>query len=77
MSVIDVGKICFLFQLMLLDHFLIPYIEDKFADNEFMFQYELAPPHTVKSTKACFREKRITSANSPDEKEFICCIGFI
>ena len=44
MSATDVRKICFLKRLInaavyqdVLDHFLIPYIEDKFWDFEFIF----------------------------------------
>ena len=42
-----------------LDYFLIPYIEDKFGDNEFIFQHNLASLYAVKYTKEWFKEKRI------------------
>ena len=72
-----VGKICFLKRLInaaiyhdALDYFLIIYIEDKFGNKEFIFQHDLAPPQTVKSTKEWFMEKKIPvldwPTNSPD-----------
>ena len=75
-STTGVGKICFLKILItaavyqdVLDHFLFPYI----WDNEYMFQYDLAPSHPAKITKEWFKEKRIPvldwPANSPDEIE--------
>ena len=52
------------------DHFLIPYIENKFGDNELIFQHDLAPPHTEKSAKSCSGRRGhlffIEPANSPD-----------
>ena len=53
-----VGKICFL-KKNAVDHFFIPYVDDKLGNNEFIFQHDLVPPNTVKSTKERFREKRI------------------
>ena len=41
------------------NYLVIPYIEEKFGDIEFIFQLDLAPLNTVKSTKQQFREKRI------------------
>ena len=77
MSATWVGKIWFLkrsintvFDQDVLNHFLIPYIEDKFRDNEFIFQHDFAPPHTTKPTKEWRRKTRIPvldwPANSPD-----------
>ena len=52
------------------NHFFILYIQNTLGDNEFIFHHDLAPPYTAKSTKKCFREKRIPvldrSTNSPD-----------
>ena len=39
-----------------LDHFLIPYIEDKFGNNEIILHHDFAPLHAGKSTKE-LREK--------------------
>ena len=50
------------------DHFLIPYIE--FGNNEFIFQYDIAPSYTMKSSKEWFKEETILVfdwlVNSPD-----------
>ena len=66
MSATSVGNICFLRNLIngavyqdVLDHFLVPYTEVKFGNNEFIFQHDLAPLHTAQSIKEWFREKRI------------------
>ena len=72
MFAIDVGKTCFLKRTIntavyedILDHFLIPYIEEKFENNEFVFQHDLAPVNPAKSTKEWFREKRILVLDWP------------
>ena len=73
MSATGAGKGCFFERSIntsvyqdVLDHFFIPYILNKFGDIEFIFQHDLAPPHTAKSAKKKkkkkkkkFREKRI------------------
>ena len=72
-----VGKICFLKRSInfapyqdLLNHFLISYPENKLRYFEFIFQHDLAPFHTMESTKGWFRKKRIPAidllANCPD-----------
>ena len=56
LSAPSVGKICFLKRSIatvyedVLGHFFIPYIEDVFGKNKFIF-------HDAKSTKEWFREK--------------------
>lgn len=52
-------KICFLKRLFnntavyqdVLDYFFILYIENKFGDNEYIFQYYFAPFYAATSTK--------------------------
>ena len=72
MSATSFGKICFSKRLTVyqdvIDHFFIPYIEDKFEDNVFIFQHDPVPPDTEKSTKEWFMEKLPVldwPANSP------------
>ena len=77
MSATSVGKIYILKRSInatvyqaVQDHFLIPYIENKFGDNQFIFQHNIAISHIVKPTKEWFKEKRIPvldwPVNSPD-----------
>lgn len=35
------------------------------GDSELIFQHDLAPPHTAKSTKEWFKKKRITFLDWP------------
>ena len=76
-SATGVRKICFwkisingaVFQKVL-NHYFTSYVEDKFRDNKFISQYDIALPNTTKSTQEWFREKRMPvfdwPANSPD-----------
>ena len=41
------------------NHPLLPFIEKKFCYNELIFQHDLIPNQTAKSTKEWFKEKRI------------------
>ena len=72
-----IGKIYFLKRSLdtpvyqdVLNHFLISYIEDKFGNNEFIFQHDFVPLDSVKSTEEWFKRKTILvfnwPANSPD-----------
>ena len=64
--VAGVGQLCFLKAIVnaavyqdVLDHFLIPYIEDKFEDGDFVLQQDLASPHSAKSIIKRFKKKDI------------------
>ena len=53
-----------------LEDFMIPSAEDLYGDADFIFQQDLAPAHTARSTKTWFDAHAITvldwPANSPD-----------
>ena len=78
MSSAGVGKLCFLTTskvnatayLNVLEHFMIPSAEELYGDADFIFQQDLAPAHTTRSTKTWFDAHPITvldwPANSPD-----------
>ncbi len=58
MSVTGVGPLCFLKGTVnsavyqeVLESFLVPAAEDLFGDADFIFQQDLAPPHSAKTTK--------------------------
>ena len=77
MSSSGVGPLCFIkpkfnaavYQDVLQD-FMLPSIGKLYGDADFIFQQDLAPVHTAKSTNTRFNDHRITvldwSANSPD-----------
>lgn len=54
----------------ILDTFLLPSMEEKFGDDEVIFQDDNASCHSAKSVKAFLQERQINSmtwpANSPD-----------
>uniref|UniRef100_A0A9J8AAT5 Uncharacterized protein n=1 Tax=Cyprinus carpio carpio TaxID=630221 RepID=A0A9J8AAT5_CYPCA len=60
MSSAGVGPLCFLKTKVtasvyqeILDHFILPSSDQLFEDADFIFQQDLAPAHTAKSTKSC------------------------
>ncbi len=77
MSSAGVGPLCFLkftvnaaiYQEILV-HFMLPSADKLYGDAEFIFQQDLAPAHTAKSTKSGFNDHGVTvldwPANSPD-----------
>ncbi len=77
MSSAGVGPLCFLktnvtapvYQEML-EHFMLPSADQLFKDADFIFQQDLAPAHTTKSTKSCLNDHGVDvldwPANSPD-----------
>ena len=54
----------------ILEHFMLPSADKLYGDADFIFQQDLAPAHTAKSTKTWFSDHGITvldwPANSPD-----------
>ena len=54
----------------ILEHFMLPSAEKLYGDEDFIFQYNLAPAHSVKTTGKCFTDHGTTvlhwPANSPD-----------
>ncbi len=55
MSSAGVGPLCFLktsFYQYILEHFMLPSADQLFKDADFIFQQNLAPAHTAKSTKS-------------------------
>ncbi len=77
MSSAGVGPLCFLktnvtapvYQEML-EHFMLPSADQLFKDADFIFQQDLAPAHTAKSTKSWLNDHGVAvldwPANSPD-----------
>ncbi len=77
MSSTGVGPLCFLKTNVTapvyqenLEHFKLPSADQLFKDADFIFQQDLAPAHTAKSTKSCLNYHGVGvldwSANSPD-----------
>ncbi len=56
----------------ILEHFMLPSADQLFKDADFIFQQDLAPAHTAKSTKSWLNDHGVTvldwPANSPDLK---------
>ncbi len=54
----------------ILEHFMLPSAEQLFKDADFIFQQDLAPVHTAKSTKSWLNDRGVGvldwPANSPD-----------
>ncbi len=87
MSSAGVGPLCFLKTNVtapvyqeILEHFMLPSADQLFKDADFIFQQDLAPAHTAKSTKSWLNDHGVGvldwPANSPDLNpiENICCI---
>ncbi len=86
MSSAGVGPLCFLknnvtapIYQYILEHFMLPSADQLFKDADFIFQQDLAPAHTAKSTKSWLNDHGVGvldwPANSPDLNiENICCI---
>ncbi len=77
MSSAGVGPLCFLKSTVnaaiyqeILEHFMLPSADKLYGDADFIFQQDLAPAHTAKSTKRWLNDHGVTvldwPANSPD-----------
>ncbi len=77
MSSAGVGPLCFLKTNVtapvyqdILEHFMLPSADQLFKDADFLFQQDLAPAHTAKSTKSWLKDHGVGvidwPANSPD-----------
>ncbi len=77
MSSAGVGPLCFLktnvtapVYQYILEHFMLPSADQHFKDADFIFQQDLAPAHTAKSTKSWLNDHGVGvldwPANSPD-----------
>ncbi len=77
MSSAGVGSLCFLKTNVtapvyqeILEHFMLPSADQLFKDADFIFQQDLAPAHTAKSTKSWLNDHGVGvldwPANSPD-----------
>ncbi len=85
MSSAGVGPLCFLktnvtapvYQEILV-HFMLPSADQLFKDADFIFQQDLAPAHTAKSTKSWLNDHGVGvldwPANSPPEPHRESCI---
>ncbi len=86
MSSAGVGPLCFLKTNVtapvyqeILEHFMLPSADQLFKDADLMFQQDLAPAHTARSTKSWLNDHGVGvldwPANSPDLNiENLCCI---
>ncbi len=78
MSSAGVGPLCFFKTVTapvyqdILEHFMLPSADQFFKDADFIFQQDLAPAHTAKSTKSWLIDHGVGvldwPANSPDLK---------
>ncbi len=77
MSSAGVGPFCFLktkvtapIYKLILEHFMLPSADQLFKDADFIFQQDLTPAHTAKSTKSWLNDHGVGvldwPANSPD-----------
>ncbi len=77
MSSAGAGPLCFLKTNVtatiyqdILEHFMLPSADQLFEDADFIFQQDLAPAHTAKSTKSWLNDHGVGvldwTANSPD-----------
>ncbi len=77
MSSAGVGPLCFLKTNIIspvyqdvLEHFMLPSADQLFKDADFIFQQDLAPAHTAKSTRSWFNDHDVSvldwPENSPD-----------
>ncbi len=77
MSSAGVGPLCFFKTSVtapvyqeILEHFMLPSADQLFTDADFIFQQDLAPAHTAKSTKSWLNDHGVDvldwQANSPD-----------
>ncbi len=77
MSSAGVGSLCFLktnvtapIYQEILENFILPSVDQLFKDADFIFQQDLLPAHTAKSTKSWLNDHGVGvfdwSANSPD-----------
>ncbi len=74
MSSAGVGPLCFLKTKVtahvyqdILEHFMLLSADQLFKDADFIFQQDLAPVHTAKSTKSWLNDHGVgVPANSPD-----------
>ncbi len=76
MSSTGVGPLCFLKTCTapvykdILEHFMLPSADQLFKDADFIFQQDLAPAHTAKSTKSWLNNHGVSvldwPENSPD-----------
>ncbi len=77
MSSAGVGPLCFLktninapVYQYILEHFMLPSADQLFKDADFIFQQDLAPAHTAKSTKSWLNDHGVDvldwPANLPD-----------
>ncbi len=87
MSSAGVGPLCFLKTNVpapvyqdILEHFMLPSADQLFKDADLIFQQDLAPAHTAKSTKSWLNYHDVSvldwPANSPDLNpiEILWCI---
>ncbi len=83
MSSAGVGPLCFLKTNVtapvyqeILEHFMLPSADLLFKDADFIFQQDLAPVHTVKSTKSWLNDHGVvclTGQQTHQRESMGCC----
>ncbi len=73
MSSAGVGPLCFLktnvtapVYQYILEHFMLPSADQLFKDADFIFQQDLAPAHTAKSTKSWLNDHLASKLTRPE-----------
>ncbi len=73
MSSAGVGPLCFLktnvtapVYQYILEHFMLPSADQLFKDADFIFQQDLAPAHTAKSTKSWLNDQLASKLTRPE-----------
>ncbi len=88
MSSAGVGPLCFLRSKVntavyqeVLEHFMLPAVDQLYGDADFIFQQDLAPAHNAKATSTWFKDHGIPvlnwPANSPDLNLYISTFLYI
>ncbi len=79
MSSAGVGPLCFLktnvtapVYQYILEHFMLPSADQLFKDADFIFQQDLAPAHTAKSTKSSLNDHGVGVLDCQRESIVYC-----
>ncbi len=61
----------------ILEHFMLPFADQLFKDADFIFQQDLAPAHTAKSTKSWLNDHGVGVLDWPDNSPNLNPIEYI
>uniref|UniRef100_A0A8C6XEX7 Tc1-like transposase DDE domain-containing protein n=1 Tax=Naja naja TaxID=35670 RepID=A0A8C6XEX7_NAJNA len=77
MASASAGPLCFIKSRVnaavyqILEHFMLPSADELYGDADFIFQQNLAPAHTAKSTKTWFNDRGITVLDWPTNSPYL------